>query len=642
MIELEIPGLRLCRRTVRKGFAFPAAFESELREAVPRQLNRGAASSEGEICTERRSLSAVCGGQAAVMALSFLLCSLTAIAQTPIPTSSPSTQELQVPAIAPDFNPAQKELPELGRVGVDVSRQKPLALREALALALENNKDIEVARHNVKIAEFDLTAVRGAYDPRISSSSYFERIDTPISSFLSGGSNGAVTQSDYTGTARLEGLAPKLGGNYRLDFSSVRLTTNNEFAALNPQYPTALTFTYAQPLWRGLRFDNHRRLIEIAKKNLSLTDAQFRQRAIETITSVQRAYWDLVFALRNLQVQRDAVRDSRTQLEHNKRLVVEGALAPIDVVAAEAQLAGFEQSLFSSLEEVSRTENNLKSLIAENRQADIWSVSIVPTDSVDLVTPQISLPEALKAAMDNRPELQQSNVAREINQIDQRYFKDQTKPAIDLVGSYGMIGLAGSINSAGNNPFTSSNTQVRERLDLLSRLQGLEPLPSQPVRTISPNLIGGYNQSIQNLLGNNFNNFRVGVQISLPLRNRTAEAQLGRSLVEGQRITTQREQLEQSIQVDVRNALQAVRSAEARLRSAGIARHASEQQYQSEQRKLEAGQSTVFLVLERQTALTTARGNELRAQTDLNKAIAELQRATGNALTTNNIVVRVR
>src|SRR5882762_10121599 len=375
-------------------------------------------------------------GKAAALALLMAICSLTVLAQTPTP--APSPQELQVPAIAPDFNPARKPLPELGRVGVDMNRQKPLTIREALALALENNKDIEVARHNVKIAEFDLTAVRGAYDPRISSSSYFERIDSPISSFLSGGSNGSVTQSDFTGTARLEGLAPKFGGNYHLDFSSVRLTTNNQFTALNPQYPTALTFSYNQPLFRGRKFDNNRRQIEIAKKNLSLTDAQFRQRAIETITSVQRAYWDLVFALRNLQVQRDAVRDARTQLDHNKRLVNEGQLAPIDIVAAEAQVAAFEQALFSALEDVSRAENALKNLIAQNRQTALWSDSIVPTDSVDLVVPEISLPDALKTAMDNRPELQQSNVAREINQIDQRYFRDQKKPAIDLVGSYGL------------------------------------------------------------------------------------------------------------------------------------------------------------------------------------------------------------
>jgi len=566
----------------------------------------------------------------------------TTFAQETAATPSPSPLELQVPAIASDFHPTQKPLPELGRVGVDMDRQKPLSLSEALALALENNKDIEVARHNVKIAEFDLQGAHGAYDPRLTSSTYFERIETPISSFLSGGSNGATRQTDYTGTGRLEGLTPMFGGSYRLDFSSVRLTTNNQFVPLSPQYPTALTFNYTQPLFRGLRFDNNRRQIEIARKNLSLTDAQFRQRAIETITSVQRAYWDLVFALRNLQVQRDAVRDSRTQLEHNKRLVAEGALAPIDVVAAEAQVAGFEQTLFSSLEEVSRSENNLKNLIAVDRQADLWSLSIIPTDSVDLAPPDTSLPEALKAAMDNRPELQQSNVVREINQIDQKYFHEQTKPAVDLVGSYGMVGLAG-IQGNNSNPFTSaSNTELRARVDQLLMQAGLPLLTPLPPQALSPFLIGGYDQSLQNLVSNRFNNFRVGVQINLPLRNRTAEAQFGRSLVEGQRIATQREQLEQSIQVEVRNALQVVRSAEARLHAAGIARQASEQQYLSEQRKLDAGQSTVFLVLERQTALTTARGNELRAQTDLNKAIAELQRATGNALTTNNIVVRVR
>ena len=547
-----------------------------------------------------------------------------------------------MPAIAPEFHPAQKPLPELGRVGVDMDRQRPLALREALALALENNKDIEVARHNVKIAEFDLQGARGIYDPKLTSTSYYERIETPISSFLSGGSNGATTPSDYTANARLEGQTPMFGGNYRLDFSSIRQTTNNQFVPLSPQYPTALTLNYTQPLFRGLRFDNNRRQIEIAKKNLSLTDAQFRQRAIETITSVQRAYWDLVFALRNLQVQRDAVRDSRLQLEHNKRLVSEGALAPIDVVAAEAQVAGFEQSLFSSLEEVSRTENNLKNLIAVNRQAELWELSIIPTDSVDLAPPEISLPDALKAALENRPELQQSNVVREINQIDQKYFREQTKPAVDLVGSYGMVGLAGAQSRAGNPFVNASSQELRDRVDQLLERAQLPLLTPQPPQALSPFLLGGYDQSLQNLLSNRFNNFRVGVQINLPLRNRTAQAQLGRSLVEGQRIATQREQLEQSIQVDVRNALQAVRSAEARLRAAGIARQASEQQYQSEQRKLDAGQSTVFLVLERQTALTTARGNELRAQTDLNKAIAELQRATGNALTTNNIVVRVR
>ena len=577
-----------------------------------------------------------------ILGILVLAMSVAGAAQEPAASPEPSRiQQIPVPQIAPEFRASQKPLPELTRVGVDMDRQRPLSLREALALALENNKDIEVARENVRIAEFDLLGARGVYDPRITTTAFYERAENPISSFLSGGQGGSTIESHYTGSARLEGDSPVLGGNYRLEFSSMRLTTNNQFIALNPQFPTSLTFNYTQPLWRGLRIDNNRRQIQIARKNLSLTDAQFRQRAIDTITNVQRAYWDLAFALRSLQVQRDAVGVARTQLEHNRRLVEQGQLAPIDIVAAEAQISTYEQNVFSALEEVSRAENNLKNLIAENQKADIWAESLVPTDPVDLAMPAISLPDALKTAMENRPELQQSNVLREINEIDQRYFKDQTKPAIDLVGTYGVNGLAGSISTAGVNPFTASNLQVRQRVDELSLLAGLEPLPVVPPQTFSPDLLGGFGQSLSSLAANRYGTFRLGVQLSLPLRNRTAEAQLGRALVEGERIGTQREQLEQTIQVEVRNALQGMRSAEARLRAAVATREANEQQFASEQRKLDAGQSTVFLVLERQTALTEVRALELRAQTDLNKAIADLQRATGNALSVNSIVVRV-
>jgi outer membrane protein TolC len=572
-------------------------------------------------------------------------------APSPTPTSpqsvivpQPTPEELPaVPAIAPDYRAPERPLPEIGRIGVDMTDQRPLSLREALEMALSNNKDIEVSRQNVRAAEFDLLGARGAYDPRFNSTSYYERTSTPSASFLSGSSSGAVTQSDFTGTARFEGLAPKFGGSYRADFSAIRLTTDNQFAALNPQFPTALTFSYTQPLLRGFRFDNTRRQIEIAKKNLSLTDAQFRQRTIETITQVQRAYWDLVFTLRNLQIQRDAVKDARTQLEHNKRMVEEGMLAPIDVVAAEAQVAGYEQSVYSALEDVERAENNLKNLVAENRQSPFWNLSIIPTDSVDLTPPVINLNEAMDTAIANRPELQQSTVAREINAIDQRFFREQTRPQVDLVGSYGIVGLAGDVNSGiTGNPLTSATAQLRDRINQLSLLSGLPVLPEPPPTAIQDSFVGGLGQSFFNLAANRYSNFRFGVQLSLPVRNRTAQAQLGRSLVEGKRIETQREQLEQLIQVDVRNALQSVRTTQSRLRAAAAARSASEQQYTSEQRKFDSGQSTLFLVLERQTALTTARGNELRAQTDLNKAIAELQRATGNALQANNVVVSAR
>ena len=572
-----------------------------------------------------------------ILLLIILLFSVGAMA-----SAQSEMQQLPVPPVAPDYRAPQKPLPELTRVGVDMNRQHPLSLREALSMALENNKDIEVARENVRMAEFDLRGAQGLYDPRLSTQAFYERIESPISSFLAGGQNGSTITSDYTGSMRLEGQSPFLGGSYHLDFSSVRLTTNNQFTALNPQFPSSLSFSYTQPLLRGFKIDASRRQIQIARKNLSLTDAQFRQRAIDTITNVQRAYWDLVFALRSLQVQRDAVSVARTQLEHNKRLVNEGQLAPIDVVAAEAQISTYEQRVFTALEEVSRSENNLKNMIAQDQKAQLWGESIVPTDPVDLAVPDIQLPDALKTAMENRPELQQSNVLKEINEIDQRFFKDQTKPAVDLIGTYGSSGLAGSVSSNIVNPLTQTSLLQRQRIDELSVLAGLDPLPVIPPQQFSPDLLGGYGQSLQNLLANRYGTAKVGVQISLPLRNRTAEANLGKSLVEAERIGTQREQLEQTIQVDVRNALQSMRSAESRLRAASATRAANEQQFASEQRKLDAGQSTTFLVLERQTALTEARGLELKAQTDLNKAIADLQRATGNALRVNSIVVRVR
>src|SRR5258708_40009598 len=288
------------------------------------------------------------------------------------------------------------------------------------------------------------------------------------------------------------------GGAWGVDFCSVGQTSNSQFSVLNPQYPTAFTFSYTQPLARGLRFDLPRRQIEVAKKNLSLTDAQFRQRAIEVITNVQRCYWDLVFALRNLQIQRDSLNDSRMQLEHNRRMVAEGSLAPIDVVAAETQVANFEQAEFSALEDVNRAENNLKNMIAENQTAKLWNLSIIPLDQADLTLPQVSLPYAMNAAMQNRQELRQSDWAREINLLNQRLYRDQTKPEIDLVGSYGMVGNAGTV-TATTNPFSSSNDQLRARVNQLSVLNGLQPRPPPPAPAIQPNVFGGSPLSLSHL-----------------------------------------------------------------------------------------------------------------------------------------------
>ena len=522
---------------------------------------------------------------------------------------APAVLPDEPPPVAPNFEAPSRPLPSADRVGVDVANQLPMTLEEAITLALRNNNNIDISRNDVQVAEFNFRAARGVYDPIIASETYYESATTPTASAIGGAVNGAVTQKRFFGTAGLTGFTPYGGGSYSANFNSSRTTTSNTNSLLNPQYPSALTFTYVQPLFRNFRFDNNRRQIEIARKTLGLTDAQFRQQAIEVIAQVEQAYWDLVFSLRNLSVQIDAVKQARTQLESNQRLVAQGVLAPIDVVAATTQITTFEQNVYTAQESVTRAENNLKTLMLPDRNSDVWARAITPVSEVNLETPKIGLPIALTEALKNRPEIAQLETSSEINKIDERYYRDQTKPQIDLVGQYTSQGLAGALTARGQTVGVPENLQ------------------------------GGYLNSLGNLIGQDYPTYRVGVAISLPWGNTIAKANLGRTLVQADRIGNQRAQAEQVIEAEVRNSMQALKSGEARLASALASRQSAEQLYESEQRQFRAGTTTFYLVLQRQTELLAARSRELQAQTDLNKAISEFQRATGTTLSANNVTV---
>ncbi len=561
---------------------------------------------------------------------------------SPIPSPSPTAVEKleNVPTIAPNFQSDERNLPDLGLVGVDMMSQKPLTLKEAITLALENNKDIEVTRQNVRIAEFDLQSLRGVYEPRLTGQTFYERATVPNVSVFS--TNRTTTTGSFSGNATVQGYIPKLGTQLSATFNNNRVASDNPISILSPQYNSSLSFNVVQPLFRGRKFDQNRRVIEISKRNLSLTDTQFRQKSIEIITNVQRTYWDLVYALRNLQVQRDGVRDAKEQLAHNQRLVTEGQLAPIDIVAAETQVALIEQGVYEALENVNRASNNLKNLIAASRNDAIWNESIVPTDSVELEAPKTNLTEALDLALKNRPEIETNETQKEINVVEQRFFREQNKPQIDLIASYSSAGIGGSQNPTFRSPFSQvCNVQTQLPADYQTCLiQQQQQAINQQSFLQS---IGGAGTTFTDIFTNRYPTFRVGIQFNLPLLgDKTSKAQLGKTLVQSEQIRTQREQIEQNIQVDVRNALQSIRTAEARLRSASIARENSQRLYESEQRKLNEGQSDIYKVLERQTALINARSSELRAQTELNKAIADLQRATGNSLKANNVEARLR
>ncbi|MCI0489603.1 MAG: TolC family protein [Blastocatellia bacterium] len=521
------------------------------------------------------------------------------------------------------------------RIGVDESNPLALTLFDAVKMALGSNREIEVERINVQQAQYDLFAAQGGMDVGLSGSTFYESRSVPTGSVLAGGANGALS-TDTLGYDFSAQQALSTGGQWKAQFTNSRVDTNSQFASLNPQYNTSFNLELRQPLMRSLSIDDLRRRIRVANRRLDLSDSQFRQKAIEIVSRVQRSYWDLVFALKDLQIQRDSVDLARTQLERNKRMVNEGTLAPIEIVSVEVELERRQESALIALEAVTRAENALKQLILGDRQSSLWGQAIIPTDTPDTGAVNFSLDEAVATAFANRNEMRQNSLQKEINRVDLKFFENQTRPQVDMVASYGSTGLSGSaVNNV--NPFASTTNLLLERVNLLSGAAGLPPIIVNGGAQLPDFLTGGYGQSLSNLFGNDFRTFRVGVSFSFPLRNRTAEAQLGRAMAEDRKIDSQRKSLEQVIDAEVRNALQAVETARQRVEAGQASREAAQKQLDSEERRFQAGMSTTYLVLERQNALSEAQGRELRAMTDYNKAISELQRVMGVTLTYANV-----
>lgn len=529
------------------------------------------------------------------------------------------------------------QTPVAPRVGVDESRPLALNLFDAVKMALEQNRDIEVERINVRQAEYDLFSARGTTDVSVGASSFYEHRTVPVGSLLAGGANGTLTTKTLNYDFTAQQLLPT-GAQWVAGFTNSRGDTNSQFVSLNPQYNTALNVQIRQPILRNFSIDDARRRIQIAQRRLDLSDSQFRQKAIDIVARVQRSYWDLVFALRDVQIQRESVELAQSQLERNRRMVNEGTIAPIELVSVEAELEKRNENVLSATETVTRAENALKQLVLGGRESSIWNQPVIPTETPDLRGTSFGLTDAVAAALANRPELAQNNLQQEINKVEVKYFDNQTKPQVDLIASYTSTGLSGSRLLTGN-PFTSTTAVLLDRVNTLSGLAGIPAIPVPPSSDLPGFLVGGYSQSLQNLFSNDFRTFRFGVAFNFPLRNRTAEGQLGRAVAEGRKIGSQRKTLEQSIEVEVRNALQGVETGRQRVETARASREAAEKQSESEQRRFEAGLSTTYFVLERQNALSQAKGRELKAMTDYSKAVAELQRVMGTTLTSSNVQV---
>lgn len=549
-------------------------------------------------------------------------------------------------------------------VGLDPGKVVRWTLRDAILAALENNPDIDLERVNVRRAQYDLFAAQGFYDPMATSTMQYQsqifpntRRNTGISSSIPD-----INFQTITYNFGYQQFYERTGGFYSVSFNNSRSTSNQ--ATLTPSYSPSLSLNVTQPLFKNFGIDTSRRLIQIQKKNLDLSDAVFRQRAIEIISSVQRAYWDLAFAIKNEEIQRESVKLAETQLNNNKRQVEVGTLAPIDIVSAATDLETRRQQVFQAMNAVAQAENAIKQLTVTGTSDELWTSEVVPVESFEVQTNTLPLQDAMRLAMDNRPELKQLALQKEINQVNIDFFRNQTKPQIDFVAQYGTNGAGGTPSvTSFTGPNCSSPLPVGNPSQLFCIGTTFQPVRDQngniinyvvattqtpynpalavtQITPVSSTFIGGYGTALKNMFKNDFRTWSVGVNIQLPLRNRTAKANLGKALEETRQNDLQTRRLRQGIEVEVRNSVQTVETAKMRIEAARAAREYAQQQLDGEEKKFQAGLSTTFFVLTRQTQLSQAQGEELRAQADFNKAIADLQRVIATTLSSNSIEVK--
>lgn len=538
--------------------------------------------------------------------------------------------------------------PLMTRVGVQSAEPISLSLDEAIRRALANNNDIDVSRDDVRIQEAQIRSLRGSYDPVFTVNPNYSRNSI----------TGSAATNDFSVNSDLRHAVQAGGGNYTVFFNNTR--TENAFSQAQVSngnisggssaiYSSSLGIRYTQPLVRNFSIDNTRRNLKIARRRLEQSDADFRRTTIETIARVQNAYWDLVFALRDQQNRVANLELSKENLRQVEARIAAGASAPLARAEVATELANRESDVLIATQQVSIAENTLKQLLLRDSTSVEWSQSYMPTDKPAFSLDAISLDNAVKDAMENRYELQRLKLAADINKIDINFFQNQTRPQIDLNTTFSLDGLArgGASTDAVTFPLIAtenSATAVSASGFLLAELRrlfpgGITPVPNVTVPGTPSYLSGGFGRSMSNLFRSDAPNYSVGVTFSFPIGNRTAKANLAGAEITKHQLETQTRIQEQVVIVEVRNAVQAVETARQRVLAARRARENAEIQLDGERKLFDAGKSTSFLLFQRENSLANARNAEIRAETDYNKAVANLQKATSTTFQMNNIEV---
>ena len=554
-----------------------------------------------------------------------------------------------------------------------------LSLDDAIALTLENNLDIAIARYNLNIADTDiLRAKAGAqtlgvntgvvqntpgggvgglggqvgsgtggttlgaggagagagglvgstlgigsnitsFDPILTGTLQEDRFNILPASTFSPASPQNTTTGNFT---YQQGFS--WGTNLLVGFNNTRVVTGDApYSPLSPQLNSSFRFQLTQHLLQGFGVAANNRFIRIAKNNRELSDVAFRLQVITTVNQIQTMYWDLVYAYENVRVQKESLAFADKTLSDTKKQVDIGSLAPIEVVRAQSTVAQDQQSLTVALTNLQLEQLLMKNALSRTlRDQTLAGAEVIPTSTMDVPeTDQVQPTQDLVGeALRHRADLVESRIQLNTTEISNKAVRNALLPSLDLFAYYGGSGLGGSQNPA--NVCVDPTTQFGCATANPNFQLGQSPLAT----TV------GYGGTLNQLVNSTAPDKGVGVQLNIPLRNRAAQAVQIRSELEYQQAQMRLQQIENQISIEVRNAQFGVEQNRASVASAQAAVDYAKQSLDAEQKKYQFGTSTTTLVLQTESALATAESTLMSAMAAYEKSRVELDRAVGTTL----------
>ena len=555
---------------------------------------------------------------------------------------------------------AQPDLTNTPRINQLISDGKlMLSLEDAISLGLENNLAIAVEQYVPWLDQANLLLAKSGangktvFDPSITGTLSLAQTTTPINNPFFGGTgalntNGtpvktpppAVFGHTFTANAQYtQGFA--LGTQAQVTFDNSRSTSSIPINLFNPANQSTLTIQITQPLLNGFgRLVNDRYILE-GKNTIKVGESQFAQQVITTVTQVATDYWELVFARENVKVEQVAVAADQQLYENNKKQLEIGTMAPLDVITAQSQLATDQQALVQAQTTQLLDETTLLVAITKDPLVgQLAGIEVVPTSPIFNPAPvSVPLGDAVQEAWKNRPELQQAELNLKNAGIEIKATKNALLPTVNLFGEYSATGLGGIERKSST---TTTGLAADTAAPIVDATGAPVPGLFEPSAITALNLFafpGGYGDDLNRLFNARYPTFEGGINFTLPIRNRAAEAANATAQLNQRQQLVEYRQTQSTIVLNVRQALITLEQDRAAIAAAEQARTLQQQSYDDEVKRLQLGTSTAFTVIQKQQLLTAAEGVELRDRINLIEAELTFNQAMGRTLDVHHIVV---